>query len=1346
MVLDSLFRTVGMGRRCLAIAIAGASLFSGLVSPFAAASLTIPGGQMIQSDQVPPRTLRGFGTVSGAGANWQVSSDAVSAVTFTCESDAKADILASKYVADIQNYGAVTPVSLNGVKGMAFEVRYGGTWLIVVDGKQVHVLSASKADVVISTAKSLANSKWQTPKAQAYPPYLDCFDNGGLGIWWMPTTKPADQMKWFTEFPAVGNLHHQGQTMIPAPGVYDTTGIDNAIKQMDEAGKTYRHMLWSGAPTGNNAWFAARELPGHHGEKFPDGHSGGARLFDAGGYNSNQVVSPIVRTIEDDALINIMKARVDDPKILGWMEPHGEFHQTDPDSLPPGYQTRYPSYLQLIKQYSLESLSLAHTGHSDSYKNWSDVPISDTAFYFGRRDQYLDLDDQPWKWERLDLEAGIRDGAEKPAFNDNKWAENYRDEKLVLSMYQRNGDPVPLWFRFDKDIPAAFLSRVKGEKLYLHIMPYTQRKGKWVSVWHNGEMIGNQLASSSHYTSHVQINVTDILKPGRNHFAIYSNGGRIAYRVFISNVEGLEFPYKDANLNQQYLDWRDYLVWEKVQTLTHTLQVMRSVDPVRPIKLMTPHFMQGEALDLMERYGAYPQLTGDGSFYRPMHYKGYALLRHLPTSSEPGGPSDTPEKAQHLFGMIFSEGQDAHDYVFDFTRDFWRYPDVVNWWKKNQYLLRTVGKTDLIMPNLGLLRDTRQTSRYNDGTYWSWDLSRGALPSLGMTPVLVDGMEFERGLADKLNVIMDSATPIMDEPMIDTISRYVSDGGTFVAMFNTAEHEPTRPGTYPLARAFGLTVKPTLITEENFNKWPLGKLKFTQEQNLLPSLKGKTCEGSGVSIDYLDNKRSGALQIEKVGSDATPIAYWEDGSMAIVEVKRGAGRFILLGSPFPYRFRDVNGQWLNDEVRQGYLKEMLASLGVKAETRSSDPSVWFERRASKNGLYDVYFANAIGIRSKDWKVDDRIDVQLSIQLRGDTHVIEASAKDSPDLNVKVVDGRIDLGTQQITPYGIRQFAVVRPNVGLVAPLHWLDVQWGHWRALEPVAASMAKQIAQDAKVIAQRFDEDGLDISTGWKVRIDPKNADDTQWINSSVTSSDWKDGAMGTWLANGWSNATGVQYRKQIKLPADWKDSKSRIYVGLSGPWSLGMRSQGKLWVNGKRVDDALPRHFLYDITDMIGGNMLDIAMAIKADGDELNRGPGGTMYLRKSPAPVETLTVNNDWIIRENWRHTGEPISLPIDGKRIFGLQTQVKIPSSWAGKVVRLVIDPADGKKSSEVNGVFIGRDGYIRNDMWHPMGLRIDGRLKPGEVNRIIIVGNGHQSGVDYKGFTPRIKSVRFEVMP
>ena len=117
-------RTARLGQHCLAAVLVGATLFSGQPNVSAASRLTVPDAKIIQADQVPQRALRGYGTVSGAGANWQVGDDTVSVVTFTCESSDKAVILASKYVVDIQNYGAVKPVLLNGVKGSAFEVRH----------------------------------------------------------------------------------------------------------------------------------------------------------------------------------------------------------------------------------------------------------------------------------------------------------------------------------------------------------------------------------------------------------------------------------------------------------------------------------------------------------------------------------------------------------------------------------------------------------------------------------------------------------------------------------------------------------------------------------------------------------------------------------------------------------------------------------------------------------------------------------------------------------------------------------------------------------------------------------------------------------------------------------------------------------------------------------------------------------------------------------------------------------------------------------------------------------------------------------------------------------------------
>ncbi|MAX24319.1 MAG: hypothetical protein CMJ19_07430 [Phycisphaeraceae bacterium] len=1311
-------------------------------------ALTIPQGKILQTEQLPATTMRGYGKVEAQGTSWQVDGQKVTTVTFTCQSLDKAELLASKYITDFQDYGPVQPATISGIACKVFALRHGGFWLIGIDGNLVHVMWAQSLDGLGKAAKSLGAGQWKMPQEQAYPRYLDNFDHAGLGIWWMPSTKPKEQMDWFADFPVAGNLHNQSLTMIPAPGVYDTTGIDNAIAQMHQADKTYRHMLWSIGPSGLNPWFDGHQLPGQHYEQMPEGHCGGRSLFEAGGYNANQVVSSAVRTIEQDALLHIMQKRVDDPNLLSWMEYHGEYNQRDPAALPPDYRTRYPAYLQTVKKYSLAQLSEAHTGHRDAYKHWSEIPVGDTAFFYGRREQFLDLDDVPWRWKPVSLATGLKAGFNKPDFEDATWASNFRDDKLMLSQYARKrSGAAQLWYRFTQQVPQAYLDRVQEQRVYLHVMPCSEGKNNWVNIWLNGQPIAEQLKGTSHFTRHVQVDVTDRIKAGDNQFAIYSNDGCIAYRVFLSNVKGQDFPFEDSHLSQQYLDWRDYLLWEKMQTLYSTLRLMRSVDPVRPIKLMTPQHLPGLAMDMMVRYGAYPQLTGEGSFYRPMHYKAYTLLRNMPSSSEPGGPSRDARGMQHLFAMVFAEGQDVHDYVFDFSRDFWPHQQAVQWWKEHQALLRTVGKTQLVQPDLGLLRDTAQDHRYNDDSVWRWDLSRGALPALGIKPALVDGRELENGIADDLKVIMDTATTVMDKPLIDAVQRYVQQGGTFIAMFHTGQHEPTKRDTYPLARAFGLTVKPTRINAQNYNKWPLGPIRFTQQQDMIPSLKGKTCEGSGVSIDYLNVTRTGAIRIQANNDDTTPIAHWEDGTMAVAQVNRGKGRFILLGTPFPFRFKDVMGQWFNQEDRQALLGEMLASLAIKPETFSTDSRIWFERRASKNGLYDVYFAMALGIKDRLWQIDQKITSHLSATLRDSDQVVEVSRTGMPDIQAKVTAGQLDFGQQTLAPFDVRQFAVIRPNVGLVAPLHWLKVQWGQWRELEPVPATLAQEVTRQAQMIAREFHESGMNLTNDWQVRIDPQDPASPAWITAMPTSPQWITGNMGTWLANGWPDAQCVQYRKQISIPKEWIDGKSRIFFGLSGEFiSLGLNGKGALWVNGQCVNRSLTRQFLVDVTDAAKMGQLDLAMQVQSN--DLNRGPGGSVFLRRTPAALDSIALDQGWIEMQSWDQAGEPIALPLKNRDIFGLQKDVMIPASWAGHPVRIVIQDADPNLDTGVNAVFVNHDGYIHNrtTSWAPVGMRIDKYLLPGQSNRLILVGRGNHLGTQYKQFTADIQSIRLEMMP
>jgi len=204
-------------------------------------------------------------------------------------------------------------------------------------------------------------------------------------------------------------------------------------------------------------------------------------------------------------------------------------------------------------------------------------------------------------------------------------------------------------------MPESFLK--KGKKVFLHIMPYSNRNGRELAVWVNGREAARNLVDKEigHLNMHSEMDITPYLQKGGNSFVIHSAGGRIAYRVYLNHDKADYFPYADKGLNQEYIDWRDYLRYVKFDTLEKYLKFMRSIDPVRPIKVMTPNQWLSDAFDLFEKYGAYPQLTGECNWYRPMHYKGYTMLRDRFSSSEPGGPVFNPMEAQIMYAMAFYE-------------------------------------------------------------------------------------------------------------------------------------------------------------------------------------------------------------------------------------------------------------------------------------------------------------------------------------------------------------------------------------------------------------------------------------------------------------------------------------------------------------------------------------------------------------------------------------------------------------------------------------------------------------------------------------------------------------------
>jgi hypothetical protein len=496
--------------------------------------------------------MRGFGRVAADGSLWRTAAGESGLVRFTCQDAAHAVIVAAKYHQDLLAYGAVaTAEPLPGLGGSPLTVRHGGTWLIGIQGSEVLVASADSREALAAAAARWGAAGWEAVKPGGYPRYLDQFDNASFAMWWMPTVKTAEQLEWMRQSTAVVNLHEQTLDATPAPGVVDASGSDTVIAQARLMGKPYRNMLWNG--TGLRSWLNWSLLPGEHYENPADGHTGRS-LFEAGQYQVTQLCSPTINAVLQGSMVELMRRRQADPELLSWMEPHGEFFLTDPATRPPGAAVSYPAYLRDVKGYDLNTLATAYGLPSGSIRSWQDVPLPDTAWFAGRRGQSIDLDDQEWRVQRAGLDEGTAAGYAMPTCDDSSWSLRRRDSMSVLGVNAlRSANPT--WFRFTREIPAGFITQAATQRIRLHVMPYSDRDARAVSVWVNGKQVAKAAFDArDHINRHVDVDVTDAIVAGSNAFAIHHQGGRIGYRVFLSTGGDNSYPFTDAGLNRRYVD------------------------------------------------------------------------------------------------------------------------------------------------------------------------------------------------------------------------------------------------------------------------------------------------------------------------------------------------------------------------------------------------------------------------------------------------------------------------------------------------------------------------------------------------------------------------------------------------------------------------------------------------------------------------------------------------------------------------------------------------------------------------------------------------------------------------
>jgi hypothetical protein len=1319
-----------------------------IVSAVAAALTGLTGAKPGLPEPVEERTtdtyqMRGFGAVSAQARAWDVDGGRVSLVRFSTESAEKARIVASKYVTDLEDYSVATEsAGPHPWRGWTREIADVGLWVVGVDGAEVMVLSGPSQESLKPFAAALNADKWSVPEARAFPRYLGNFDHQALSFWHNNPCPSGEALEWASGQGAIMNIFNATTADSYAPGVHNLAGMEQLAAIGKRLDRPHRGMLYSMlAPTW---WMRGVDMRNHFESPSP-GTQWGRSLQAANLYQAAQSASLEVNSVMADVIFAQMDTLAGD-MAMAWKVPPGEWDikHNDPPSAAEGYR----AFLRDVKGYSLEE---ANRLHGAAAAGWDEFPYPDQAYFFGRRGIFTDLDGD-WRWRQATLEEGLADSFHLPATDDSDWLSAPHHSLRLQGIFHKISRVSPLWGRTLVDVPEKLLN--SGGKIYLYVTPDSERKGRVTRLWINGaevpcvELFPNWPMNHCSYAD-----VTGALRPGENQVSFFSLGGSIRGRVWLTTTPPDIYPFAERTVTRRYLDWMDYLKSAKLDTVRFWLAAIRSVDRERPIKLMTGAFMQSETQDLFERYGGYLQMTGEGSSYRPMHYKGYSRLRGLPASSEGASPAETLNELSYYFGMMFWEGQDAHDYVFDLQRDIYPKEWKREWFKQHGPMVATLGKTDFPHDDrLGLLRDVAQSELYGDRGIWTWDLARGALPALGICPVLVDGPDMDKGYAAHIPLLFDTSTAIMSERRVEAIMDYVKAGGTFVAGFDTGRDSEYEKQAWPLAKALGLKVVEKQVASD-VKQSPVLPLTFLEDQDLLPSLRGKTIEGMGISIDHTETSHTGAVGITAHdGVEVKPIALWnDDGTMAICEIKLGKGRIIWIGSPFYFRGKDTAGTWLNDTGRQRLLAELLTGLGVELEVERDDERLWLSRRESKNGLYDVYFAAIMAVpRGTDATEVVNASFTILSPPSAASAVFEMSAEGHPAVEpVRREDGAWRFEEFEFYPFLVRQFAMVRDDVGVAGPLHWLRTQSRTWRALElpENIASLRGEIETRAREEAKRLDQDGLSLAEGWKVRKSGDSLPEDGWTAPGFDASGWEDGALGLWHAKGWDDVRRAQYRRKVAPPESWLADDRRAFLcyrDMSRKMAAtGMRESGQLWLNGDKVADKIEDPMMIDVTERLRGGGLDLAMEV--EGKEWG-GPGGSLYLWSLPVPAATLELDGEWRVATDFDIEEGVVQLPgTVGKerKAFGLRKTFKLPEDWTGRRIHLVVEREPGVGLQ--GGFMVNERGYFAETapVMAPYGVRIDHWLQPG-TNEIDIYAQRHQELHEKGIITDPISSVRLEV--
>lgn len=1227
---------------------------------------------------------RGFGDVKVTFHDYSDQKEKSSCTRFDCEDPAHTRLTASKRMADLLGFGDVKKSKDNGFNGTLLELPGTGYWLLGTSDHDFYELFAStKAQLKKIVVETKLPSLQPVPQ-RAYPRWLDCFDNAGPGIWFGGGGAPVDidsEFPWMKKNGLTYNYMMPMESNYVAPGVFDTSLTDWFGAMCKRYDIPFRSNYWE---IDKPSWYWNREpLP------YVKGDPG--RISVKSGFNhENQSLYRIPYGSEPvsasdpfthDARMRFMESLKNDPNFLGTMGV-AEIGQSGVKLLGtvsemPEAISAWHNYLTGELGYDLAKLGMAHHGRKDYYKSWDEVKIPISRDFLGFDDHSIDLAGKGWEnvadYDIKNFTKYTKAGSPPApkAIPDKDWVPARSNDPIFWAYRGKQHNKTKfadLWFRRDFNVTKEQLPDLK----YLQIERPIKLRQKYCDAYLNGKPL-KQLTKDRAEELTVCFEVGDNLRIGKNQLALRMEGWPPIGFISIGKLPLRSYPEMSKSENRRWYDASNFVTWLRMRGVEQILQAARTVEPNRPLKMMALINHMDQAIPLAKRYGAYVHDTGGASgYWCPFTGVKISRAHGLPWSVEQGGPPRDAKGLQDQITLNIMYGNDAIDMVFA-TTHYKNTPGVKEWFAKNLELIKCFGKMHQPMPSIGMLFSARNL-RLGFTEALNWHFGRGALQQVGRNFAQIETTDIGTDIMDQFPVVIDCGTVQVTQQEVDAIRRYVEKGGIFIAQHHTARNLPAEADAWPLAKSLGLKVSPKWMNKDTYHHWKLAKIKLNEDQDLLPSLRGKTIEGSGVAIDWLGNENSGAVAYTKDTKSKTkikPVATWEeDGSMAIVEAPLGRGKIILLGTPIFTRMKDESGVWVNSEDRSKLFDEFLTSLGVERESWGN--GVWAELGRSKNGIYDLYKAARIKREGEDViKTAPRVRREKKIE-----EVVEVSALDHNRVKVDWEDGVMTLPEEDWEKMKSRVYIAPRDDIAR-AGLDWYKAQSKIWREL-PLLTDTAKPWSIPVP-------NDVIPAIKDWKMSVDQKGEG---WIK--VDTGDWKSVKLGTFVAMGIPVDTKAYFRKTIKIPADWRGRQINLCF-TAAPRRHGVTSQGRLWINGELAKVRQPlkngneASFVLDVTEQAKSGVIELALEVDGKwkspkgkskpgaGRDRPSGVTGVFFLEAVPATVATTPLNGPWLAAGD---VGNLAPVEKGAKATYSyLETKFTLPKKWPGE--RLFLERPDGE---------------------------------------------------------------------